>query len=84
MKRKLFTLIAAAGFALFTTTAFAQGGPPTNPGTCPNCPNGGIPKKDGTGPGAKRGHRGGPQDGSGPMHRGQGQGPGQGRHGGRR
>jgi len=38
------------------------------PAPYPNCPNGGVPKRDGTGPGAKRGQRSGPRDGSGPQH----------------
>jgi hypothetical protein len=49
---------------------YSQSAPNPNPAPCPNpnCETGGIPKKDGTGPGAKKGKRTGPQDGSGPLH----------------
>jgi hypothetical protein len=77
MKKTLLTLMAA-GLMLTSGYAFAQNAP--NPGNCPTCPNGGIPKKDGTGPGAKKGKRTGPQEGSGPTHTP----PNQGRRGGRR
>ena len=83
MKHTLLILGTAAALSLGTATLYAQPTPPPDPGTCPNCPNGGTPKKDGTGPGAKRGQRNGPQDGSGPIHNPQRQGQGQGRRGGR-
>jgi hypothetical protein len=66
MKRKLIILATAVIFSLTSSNLIAQYGP--NPGNCPNCPTGGTPKKDGTGPGAKNGKRSGPQDGSGPIH----------------
>ncbi len=80
MKRRLLILATAAALSLVSTTGFAQQGPPSNQGTCPNCPNGGTPKRDGTGPGAKKGQRNGPQDGSGPIHNPQRQGRRGGRH----
>ncbi|MBL8241887.1 MAG: hypothetical protein JNM66_30965 [Bryobacterales bacterium] len=83
MKRRILIFTTAAALSLGTVNLFAQQGPPANPGTCPNCPNGGTPKKDGSGPGAKRGHGNGPRDGSGPIHNPQRQGQGQGRRGGR-
>lgn len=64
MKRILLTL-ATAGLLLASGPVLAQNAPTT---PCPNCPTGGVPKKDGTGPGLKRGQRTGPQDGSGPIH----------------
>lgn len=74
MKRRLLILITAAMFSLASLPAVAQQGPPVNRGDCPNCPNKGVPKKDGTGPGAKKGKRQGPQDGTGPIHTPQGKG----------
>jgi len=85
MKHTLLILGTAAALSLGTATLYSQPTTPPNQGTCPNCPNGGTPKKDGTGPGAKKGQRNGPRDGSGPIHnpQRQGQGQGQGRRGGR-
>ena len=70
---KHILLILAASAALL-----AQQGP--GPGNNPNCPNGGTPKRDGTGPRAGHGQCDGPHDGSGPAQcpRGQGNGPGNG------
>lgn len=86
MKHTLLILGTAAALSLGTATLYAQQGPPANQGTCPSCPNGGTPKKDGNGPGAKRGQQNGPRDGSGPIHnpQRQGQRQGQGRRGGPR
>ncbi len=87
MKRRWMTMMMAAMFTL-ASGMFAQ---TADPGACPNCPNGGVPKQDGTGKQAKRGQkkgsgpgmqgqRTGPRDGTGPMHTPSGQG----RRGGRR
>lgn len=70
MRNKLLAIAAAAMLSIASTSALAQ----FAPGTCPNCPNGGVPKKDGTGPGYKKGKQQGPgqgqgqQKGSGPQH----------------
>jgi hypothetical protein len=77
-RRRFLTLITAGLMMLASGAVMAQNAPA--PGSCPNCPTGGVPKRDGTGPGAKRGHRTGPQDGSGPIHTP----PNQGRRAGRR
>ncbi len=77
MKRLILTL-ATAGMLLFASSPALAQNAPTTP--CPNCPTGGVPKKDGTGPGLKRGNRTGPQNGSGPIHTP----PNQGRRAGRR
>jgi hypothetical protein len=79
MKHRLLAIAAAAFLTLAPMTAFAQG--PADP-ACPNCPTGGVPKKDGTGgPGAKKGQKQGqgPRDGTGPRHTPQRQGRGGGR-----
>jgi hypothetical protein len=83
MTRRFIILATAAALSLGSVTLVAQQGPPANPGDCPNCPTGGVPRKDGSGRGAKKGKQSGPRDGSGPMHKGQGRGQGQGRRGGR-
>ena len=61
---KQLLLVLAASVALM-----AQQGPGPNqgpgPGNNPDCPNGGTPKRDGTGPGAGRGQCDGTHDGSG-------------------
>jgi len=77
MKRMILTLTTAAMLLMASGPVFAQQAP-SQP--CPNCPTGGIPKRDGTGPGLKKGKRTGPQDGSGPIHTP----PNQGRRAGRR
>jgi len=76
MKRTLMTLLTAAMLLAASGPVLAQTAP--TPG--PNCPTGGVPKKDGTGPGLKQGKRTGPRDGSGPIHTP----PAQGRRAGRR
>jgi hypothetical protein len=78
MKKALLTLMTAGLMLLSSGYVTAQSTP--SPGACPNCPTGGVPKKDGTGPGAKKGNRTGPRDGSGPIHTP----PNQGRRAGRR
>ncbi len=80
MKKTLITLTAAAALLLGSGAILAQTAPAPAPVPCPNCPTGGIPKKDGTGPGAMKGKRTGPRDGSGPIHTP----PNKGRRGGRR
>ena len=71
MKRTILTLTTAAMLLFASSPVLAQNTPaPANP----NCPTGGVPKKDGTGPGLKRGNRTGPKDGSGPIHTPQNQG----------
>lgn len=77
MKRMILTLMTAAMLLTASGPILAQQAPAT-PG--PNCPTGGVPKRDGTGPGLKKGKRTGPQDGSGPIHTP----PNQGRRAGRR
>jgi len=77
MKRTILTLATAVMLLAASSPALAQSAPtPPNP----SCPTGGVPKKDGTGPGMKRGNRTGPQNGSGPIHTP----PNQGRRTGRR
>ena len=80
MKKTLLTVMTAAMFLFTSGLLSAQTAPTPAPGSCPNCPTGGVPKKDGTGPGLKRGKRTGPRDGSGPIHTP----PNQGRRAGRR
>jgi hypothetical protein len=89
--KKTLTAIAFAGMlTLASGNLWAQTA--SAPNVCPNCPTGGVPKKDGTGPGARqgqkqgqsqgpgmRGQRTGPRDGSGPIHTPQGQGKRRGR-----
>lgn len=84
MKHRYLATVATAVtlfLAPFAGLSFAQ---TTGDTICPNCPNNGVPKKDGTGgPGMKnkqqkgnqgkgnsgmRGNRTGPQDGTGPIH----------------
>ncbi len=77
MKRMILTLATAVMLLAASSPALAQRAPST---PCPNCPTGGIPKQDGTGPGLKRGKRSGPQNGTGPIHTP----PNQGRRAGRR
>ncbi|MCX6636020.1 MAG: hypothetical protein NT090_13205 [Acidobacteria bacterium] len=77
MRNTLLAVTTAAMMILSSGLVLAQTAP-TIP--CPNCPAGGVPKKDGTGPGAKKGKRTGPGDGSGPQHTP----PNQGRRSGRR
>ena len=70
MKRILLLATTAAAMLIAPALTIAQTTPQPNPAPCPNCPSDGVPKKDGTGPGAKnsKGKRTGPQDGSGPIH----------------
>jgi hypothetical protein len=82
---KLRILISTAIGALLLSAPIlpAQNGPaPQNPTPCANCQSDGVPKKDGTGPGARKGNRTGPKDGSGPIHTAPN--TGKGRRGGRR
>ncbi|MCS7314519.1 MAG: hypothetical protein RMI94_10655 [Bryobacterales bacterium] len=65
MKRTILTLITAAMLLAASGPILAQQAPTT---PCPNCPTGGVPKRDGNGPGLKKGNRTGPQNGSGPIH----------------
>ena len=78
---KQLLLVLAASVALM-----AQQGPGPNqgpgPGNNPDCPNGGTPKRDGTGPGAGRGQCDGTHDGSGQCPRGHGNGQGNGQRNG--
>jgi len=80
MKHTILTLATAVMLLAASSPALAQSAPPPANPTCPTCPTGGIPKKDGTGPGLKRGNPTGPQNGSGPIHTP----PNQGRRAGRR
>lgn len=68
MKRILLMSFTIGAMLLAPSLVSAQTAPAPNPSTCPNCPSGGVPKKDGTGPGVKKGNRSGPKDGSGPLH----------------
>lgn len=77
MKRTFLTLVTAAMLLAASSPVMAQTAPAPSG---PNCPTGGVPKKDGTGPGLKKGNRTGPKDGSGPIHTP----PNQGRRAGRR
>lgn len=67
MKRTLLMLSAIGAMLVAPAIVSAQTAPNPNPAPCANCPNG-VPKQDGTGPGAKKGNRTGPKDGSGPQH----------------
>ncbi|MEZ5403853.1 MAG: hypothetical protein R2729_29505 [Bryobacteraceae bacterium] len=67
MKHKLLAIVAAGFLTLAPMTAFAQASDPA----CPNCPNGGIQKRDGSGgQGAKKNQRKGQGQG---QHDGSGQ-----------
>lgn len=70
MKRILLLATMAGAMLIAPALSIAQTAPQPSPAPCPNCPSDGVPKKDGTGPGAKnnKGKRTGPQDGSGPLH----------------
>lgn len=91
MKLRLLSMAAAALLTAGTAMLPAQVTAPP----CTNCPTGGVPKKDGTGPKVRKGKaqgqgqgqpqgemgkRTGPRDGTGPIHTP----PQGGRRGGRR
>ena len=87
MKRR-WTWLATAALFLIQPAAEAWAQTTTNPPSataCPNCPNGGVPKRDGTGMKKQRGQKNAQKMGNGQhkgMHRGmqqqQQQGPGAG------
>lgn len=81
MKHSFLTLLTAAALTVGASSMYAIGKGKGPSGTCTNCPNGGVPKRDGTGPGMQngkqngsqngpgmKGQRTGPRDGSGPIH----------------
>lgn len=78
MKHSLLAILTAAMLTFGASNTFALGKCRPNNGNGGNCPNGGVPKRDGTGPGMKHGRQNGqpgmhgrqtgPRDGTGPMH----------------